>query len=585
MKLLLIIVTFCVSLTGLMADEWIGGSFRDGYRGYAIAEVWNYDIDQHQWTAVSPLPDHGAGGGRFGHDHGQDDQTRAAVHDPQSGFRSCGPGLPRPHFQAEDSRFLSNGCIVTMGGLTRDRNSPWIDNGIVTRLPGARSQIVGEFSRRLSSTATAIIGDRLYVAGGSLNGLKPLPGMWFCSVSGFAAKSSKTETSRPDSDGGVSSESLSQAKDLLNGAITKGDVAGASHLVICDGRTVHFEVAGRRDIEDGKPFEADTILRIYSMTKPITSVTAITLYEKGKFQLDDPVSKFIPSFEKTMVLVKDRDAVRIVPAKRQITVRDVFRHTTGYSYGDGNPNPREYYEREGMRYRGPAGMFPPKMTIEQAADALVRIPALHHPGERFTYGFSSDLLGRLIEVWSGKPLDEYMQEAVLDPLTMTDTGFSIPEEKRGRFASCHTSHDGKLAIIDKASSSEFNDGFQFQSGGGGLLSTIHDYASFCRMLVDGGEFRGKRLLKEGTVRLMFTDQLNTVAGDFRFGLGFAIRDVSIGSDDEKRTAKEYSWGGYASTDFRLVPEEKLFQIVVRQRIPAVHGLAGRLFPIVYRGVR
>ena len=382
----------------------------------------------------------------------------------------------------------------------------------------------------------------------------------------------------------IAPQSIGRARSQLHAAVEAGEMAGGVHLVVRDGKTCHLEVAGVCDIEDRRPFKADTLLRIYSMTKPITSVAAMTLFELGKFDLDDPVSKFIPAFAETTVLEGDGDSQKTVPAKRPITIRDVFRHTTGYSYGDGKPGLRKYYEREGMLYRPPAGMLPPKMNIEQAAEALARIPALHHPGERFTYGFNTDLLGRLIEVWSGKPLDQYLQHAVLEPLEMVDTGFSIPKDKRARFASCHTLQDGKLTIVDKAASSPFNDGFEFLSGGGGLVSTVRDYANFCQMLVDDGKFKGKRLLKPDTIRLMFTDQLNGVAGGFRFGLGFAIAEVEIGSGENARKRPQYSWGGYASTDFRLVPEERLFQIFVRQRVPSSHELANRLFPIIYRGI-
>ncbi|MFP6763989.1 MAG: serine hydrolase domain-containing protein [Planctomycetaceae bacterium] len=384
--------------------------------------------------------------------------------------------------------------------------------------------------------------------------------------------------------GDISPDAFNQARTHLREGIDSGQVAGGSHLVNHKGRTVYFESAGLRDIETRQPFDTDTILRIYSMTKPITSVAAMMLYEQGKFQLDDPVSRYIPAFADTTVLEQDGDAVRIVPARRPITIRDVFRHTTGYSYGDGKPSPRVYYEREGIRYRAPAAMLPPQMSIARAATALARIPALHHPGERFTYGFSTDLLGRLIEIWSDKPFDQYLQQSVFKPLHMVDTGFSIPEGKRKRFASCHTLKNNALGIIDKASVSEFNSGFPFLSGGGGLLSTVPDYAHFCRMLVDYGMFQGQRLLKEDTVRLMFTDQLNGVAGDFRFGLGFAIADVPVGPADQQRQVKQYSWGGYASTDFRLVPDEHLFQIVARQRVPSAHGLAQRLFPVIYHGL-
>ena len=191
----------------------------------------------------------------------------------------------------------------------------------------------------------------------------------------------------------------------------------------------------------------------------------------------------------------------------------------------------------------------------------------------------------MIEVWSGQPLDVYVRQAVLDPLEMGDTGFSIPKDKRARFTSCHVLRDGKFAVADKAASSPFNDGFEFLSGGGGLLSTVRDYANFCQMLVDGGQFEGRRLLQEDTIKLMFTDQLHGVAGPFQFGLGFAISEVELSSGDSQRKAMQYSWGGYASTAFRLVPSERLFQIVARQQVPDDHELADKLFAIVYSGAR
>jgi len=218
-----------------------------------------------------------------------------------------------------------------------------------------------------------------------------------------------------------------------------------------------------------------------------------------------------------------------------------------------------------------------------------------------------DHLEEMLRVWdgSGGPWDEpgarvpicgpwdepgarvpicYLQQAVFDPLEMVDTGFSVPEAQRDRLASCHTPRDGKLEIVDKAASSEFNDGFEFLSGGGGLVSTLGDYAKFCQMFVDGGEFRGQRLLRRETLELMFTDQLNGIAGEFRFGLGFAINEVELGMGERARKALQYSWGGYASTDFRIVPEERLVQVFLRQRVPSSHELANELFGIVYAGV-
>ena len=382
----------------------------------------------------------------------------------------------------------------------------------------------------------------------------------------------------------VSRDALDAARLELDKRIASESIAGGAHMVVRNGVVVYFHVAGVRDIEDRSPLEADTIMRIYSMSKPITSVAAMTLWQQGKFKLDDPVAKFIPAFENTRVLVQQGDSTEFVPPERPITVRDVFRHSTGYTYGRETPELFEHYETEGMFYDAEHGMFPPGKSIAEAADSLARIPALHQPGAAFTYGFSTDLLGRLIEIWSGKALDEYLQEAVFTPLEMVDTGFSVPSAKEDRFASCHKWEDGEHFIADKAATSPFLDGFEFLSGGGGLVSTMQDYANFCQMLVDGGEFKGKRILEDSTVALMFTDQLSGVAGEFRFGLGFQISDRELGAGDTKRSASAYHWGGYANTAFEIVPEASLFQIFMRQSIPFNHDVANAVFPIVYSGI-
>ncbi|MCR9295251.1 MAG: serine hydrolase [bacterium] len=374
-----------------------------------------------------------------------------------------------------------------------------------------------------------------------------------------------------------------EAASRVERAVESGEVAGASHLVVRRGEVIHSFSAGVRDIETGEPLQGDTVVRIYSMTKPITSVAAMTLFETGKFQLDDPIAKFIPAFSQSTVW--DSAAKKGIAPKRPITVRDVFRHTTGYAYGgNGDEELERRYHEAGLKYRPPAGMLPPDMSIEEAADRLATIPAHHHPGERFTYGFSSDLLGRLIEIWSERPLDQYLEEAVLAPLEMNDTAFQVRPDARARFASCHTTVDGRLAIVDKSTDSQFANGFKFLSGGGGLVATLNDYAKFCEMLVSGGKRRQVQILKPDTLQLMYTDQLGDIPGDFRFGLGFAIKDINVGEGDQPRQVQEYSWGGYASTDFRLVPEMKLFQIFIRQQIPSNHGLADESFRSVYRNL-
>ena len=382
----------------------------------------------------------------------------------------------------------------------------------------------------------------------------------------------------------VSEESLEQAKQVLHDAVKSGRAAGGTHMVWCKGQTLYLESAGLSDIDDKTPMNDDAIVRIYSMSKPITSVAAMILMEQGKFDLDDSVAKYIPAFQHATVFKNVAGEEKSEPPKRPISIRDLLRHTSGYSYAGGSPQRQSHYSRGKMAYRAPQATLPPDMTIEAAANVLAKIPAHHHPGERFTYGYSTDLLGRLVEVWSGQSLDEYLSESVLKPLEMNDTGFSVPVDRRHRFAALHTKKSGKLLVLDKASSSPYNDGFAFLSGGGGLVSTIGDYANFCQMLVSDGKFKDKQILKKSTLELMFTNQLEEVKGDFRFGLGFAINDIQIGNGAKERTGKEYSWGGYASTDFRIVPEEDCFQIFMQQQVPSKHGLAKELFPIVYTGM-
>lgn len=384
---------------------------------------------------------------------------------------------------------------------------------------------------------------------------------------------------------GVDQEILARVKGRMLSDVAKGKVAGAAHLISHNGREVYFASAGLRDIETQKPLERDTILRFYSMSKPITSVAAMKLYEQGKFQLEDPVSKFIPAFRSTTVWEEGESNGAAVAAEREIQILDVFRHTTGFAYGgNGNSTLDAKYASAGMKYRPPGGMMPPDMTIENAANALASIPAHHHPGKQFTYGFSTDLLGRLIEVWSGKTLDEYLKSAIFDPCNMTDTDFYVPEGKRERFATCHTWRDGKLGVLDKYETSPFASGFKFLSGGGGLLSTIEDYSHFCQMLVNDGKYNGTVVIQPDTLELMFEDRLQGIAGPFKFGLGFAIQDVEMGQGSSKRTVKQYHWAGYASTDFKLVPSEKTFQIFVRQRVPSDHKLASDLIFEAYKAL-
>lgn len=383
-------------------------------------------------------------------------------------------------------------------------------------------------------------------------------------------------------------KNYSSIANRISEEIQKGNIVGAAHLVVQDGEAIFEYYGGASDAEDNSPIKNDTIVRIYSMSKPITSVAAMKLYEEGKFKLEDPISKYIPAFKNSTVMVETDGVWKRVKPKRQINVRDVFTHSTGYGYGAFSPIPglEASYKKYGMKYRGPAGMFPPDMTIEEAANALAKIPAKHHPGEKFTYGFSTDLLGRLIEVWSGKSLDVYLRESLFNPLGMTDTGFKVPASKMNRFASCHTYKNGKQSIIDKSAKSPYLKGFKFLSGGGGLVSTMEDYSKFCSMLANSGRFQNQQILSKKTMELIFqnhlTEDKNQKSGGFKFGLGFAIGYETFGNGDLSVSAKRYSWGGYASTDFHVVPSRNFYQIFIRQTIPTRSGLARELFKDVYQ---
>ncbi|MEE3370122.1 MAG: serine hydrolase domain-containing protein [Planctomycetota bacterium] len=380
------------------------------------------------------------------------------------------------------------------------------------------------------------------------------------------------------------SGTLEGAADHLQQEVASKNIAGGMHLVLHAGKVVHFAVAGVADIEEGGRLEKDALMRIFSMSKPITSVAAMQLWEQGKFRLDDPVARFIPSFADIKVRVTSNGKTQLVPPLRPISVRDLLRHTSGFSYGNGHGDQvLQDHRRAGVLYGGVKDMFPPAMTIAHAVDALARIPLLHHPGERFTYGFNTDVLGRLIEVWSEERLDHYMQKDIFDPLAMRDTGFFVPGEKAARFASCHAVEAGKVVVVDRVSPhNPYVRGMKFLSGGGGLVSTMEDYARFCLMMMAGGELNGQRVLKPATVATMFSDHLDPALDHARWGLGFEIKPIKLGSGE---MVTGYRWGGYANTNFVIIPERQLIQIFMRQNVPSTHRVSRQLFQRIYQGMQ
>lgn len=387
---------------------------------------------------------------------------------------------------------------------------------------------------------------------------------------------------------GLSSQKLVRIKPALEALIDDQKVAGAVTVVARRGKVVYFEAMGMRDIDARKPMQQDTIFRIYSMTKPIASTAVMMLYEDGKIGLDDPASKYLPEFRGLKVFVKAAaDGPELEGPKREMTVRDLLRHTSGLTYGVFGATPvDEMYQK--------AGVLKPTDTLAEMITKLGEIPLLYQPGSKWNYSVSVDVLGRIVEVVSGKPLDEFIDERICRPLDMKDTGFYVPEAKLDRFATNYgPKSGGGLAAIDSPRTSPYRSRPALISGGGGLVSTARDYLRFCQMFVNGGELFGKRLLKKETVEMMTRNQLPEVAmpvaiGPLKrigvgFGLGFSVR---VGKSDFELASAvgEYGWGGAASTHFWIVPQNELIVIVLQQYMPFSPVLEQMIKPLVFSAI-
>lgn len=376
---------------------------------------------------------------------------------------------------------------------------------------------------------------------------------------------------------GLSADRLQRVGSWMEGWVARGDLPGLMVAVVRRGEVAWLHCHGQMDLEAGKPIAPDSIFRIYSMTKPMVAVAAMTLYEEGKFQLDDPLSRYLPGFAEMQVVVDEGGGPKLVPAARPISVRDLFSHTSGLIYGrDGSPFVKEFYEAEGVNFQETqAGI-----SLAEMVDCAAELPLVCHPGSAWNYGISTDVLGRLVEVLSGQPLDQAMAERVTGPLGMVDTAFHVPEVKWDRFAACYTREGGKTVLSDPPKGSRFASPPDLFSGGGGMVGTIGDYDRFCRMLLGKGELDGVRVLGRKTVEYMTANQLpgdmasmgqprwsETTYEGIGFGLGFAVmldpaRAHVVGSPGE------YHWGGVASTAFWIDPAEDMFVLLMTQVTPS-----------------
>ena len=376
---------------------------------------------------------------------------------------------------------------------------------------------------------------------------------------------------------GLSSKCLARIRPWLQGYLESGKLPGATILVARHGKVVYCESEGFRDVEAAKPMTADAILRFYSMTKPITSVALMMLYEKGLFQLDDPVSEFIPSFEKARVYVSgDPDDMVSEPLKTPITLHHLLTHTSGLTYGFGNEGPiPELYRTRHTDFDTHDG------PLDKVVDRLAQIPLEYQPGQRWNYGVSCDVLGRVVEVVSGQSLDVFFQEKILNPLGMVDTGFAVLPGKVDRFASLYTKNEvSDLALIESPQESPMIGSVETFSGGGGLVSTLSDYFRFTEMLRRKGEMDGMRLLGRKTIEYMTTNHLPGDLADMGqptfnetsyegigFGLGFSVM-LDPAKAYVMGTPGEYAWGGYAGTAFWVDPLEDMTVIFLTQLMPS-----------------
>jgi CubicO group peptidase (beta-lactamase class C family) len=384
-----------------------------------------------------------------------------------------------------------------------------------------------------------------------------------------------------------SSEKLAQVGDYIRNQIASRKIPGAILLIQQHGRSVYFENFGVRDVATGLPMTADTIFRIYSMSKSITSVAAMMLVEEGKLRLDDPVSKYLPAFADVKVGVEkpgEKPALALVPLNRPITIEDLFRHTSGLTYGFyGDSAVRKLYAQ--------ADLFNGDTDNAEFVERIAKLPLAEQPGTLWDYGHSTDVLGRVIEVISGQSLFQFERRRLLDPLGMTETAFYVADEaKRPRIA--EPMPDDRF-ISPIAGIRDPMVPRRWESGGAGMVGTIGDYARFAQMLLNGGTLEGRRYLKPETIALMASDHIGPETGIGRddlyfpgassgFGLGFAVRTST--PPNTSWPLGEYRWDGAAGTFFFVDPKDDMFVICMVQT-PSHHGpLQLALKTLIYRAL-
>ena len=375
------------------------------------------------------------------------------------------------------------------------------------------------------------------------------------------------ELARPE-ELGFSPVRLARIRPVLQGYVDRGQCAGVISLIARRGRIVHFETMGMMGLETGKPMRRDSIFRIYSMTKPITSTAVMMLLEEGRIRLGDPISRYLPMFREMKVYTPRGPDFDLIPARREITIHDLLTHTAGLSYGfDPNSYVDELYRQKIWAVREAN----PEITLEELVTEIAKLPLALQPGTAFRYSMATDVLGYLVQVVSGKTLDVFFKERIFDPLSMSDTSFWVPPEKIGRFTStCGLDENGDLKVIDDPATSAYARMTKNFSGGGGLVSTTEDYLRFCQMLLNQGRLGNTRLLGRKTVELIFANNLapDVPYPDAGYGMGLGGY-VLLNPALVKRpgSAGNWGWSGSANTRFWIDPREELIAILMLQFMP------------------
>ena len=391
-----------------------------------------------------------------------------------------------------------------------------------------------------------------------------------------AAGAADLPTAKPESVG-MSTQRLGKLKSEMQALVDRNQLPGVVTMVAKDGKVVEFDVAGKRDVESGAPLQKDSIFRIYSMSKPITGVAMMLLFEEGKWQLNDPVSKHIPEFANLKVakVNPQNGSVTQVAPDHPMTMRELMSHSGGLTYGVfGSTAVDKMYTDVNVLDRD--------ATLQAMIDKLGKIPLLHQPGERWHYSVSVDVQGYLVEKLSGQPFPEFLKQRIFEPLGMKDTAFYVPADKMNRFVSFYT-YDKDRKFVAHPGVPDFSKPPGAPSGGGGMVSTAMDYMRFCQMLLNGGELDGHRLLSPLSVQLMRSNVLpasaRTMGPGTGFGLDFAVVEDPIAAGGYGGEGTFY-WGGYAGTWFWIDPVYNMIVVGMIQirgdGSPDVRGLSRNL---------